>query len=708
MQVSGESCIACGACVDYCPVDAIRIVDGVAIIDAEKCVECGLCRRASNVRGLFRTPCSRACPAGVDVPRYVQHIADGNPSAALQVIRERLPFPSVCGLVCFHPCEASCARGRMDESVAIRALKRFASEHADGWVRPPHPSPSGKRVAVVGSGPAGLTAAHYLARLGHAVVVHEALDRPGGMMLWGIPEYRLPLTVLEQEIQQIEASGVTIRTGSRVESVSTLLDAGYDAVFVATGAHRSLTPGIPGQELSGVISAVELLGRVRRDEGVMVGKAVAVVGGGNSALEAARTARRLGAARVTVYYRRTEAEMPAAREACREALAEGVSFRFQRVPSGIARVGQRLSLQHFRAVAAEPSGPGRPSPVSVPGSEQYDMVDSLVIAVGQAPDLPAGFGLAVSADGVIVVNQHDLSTSMSGVFAGGDAVTGPASVISAIAQGRRAAISIDRHLGGSGCIEEAPAPGEQQVTLREPVTGELRCPIPTIQAAGRLAGFPQVEQSLTADAAIGEASRCLRCDVRERHCIAFEPSPWPRSLRNHFSQAGVAHATTGIAGRGTEEMKTNDVTGRFGHGVVGLGLDVGRPCAGTYFREVEVLTMSLAALGVEFERNNPITMMMSDASTGRLRQDVLEERILSCVVEVSFPSERLTEVLYAVRRAADALETVVSVCAISVADAAGVYPLQRQMDELGIFYRENGKQNAGLGRPRAAAGEQKQ
>jgi hypothetical protein len=201
--------------------------------------------------------------------------------------------------------------------------------------------------------------------------------------------------------------------------------------------------------------------------------------------------------------------------------------------------------------------------------------------------------------------------------------------------------------------------------------------------------------------AIEEAKRCLRCDLRERDCIIYEPAEWPRSLRNHFSQPGVPHLTTGVAGRGTEEMKTNDVTGRFKRGWVGVGLDFGRPGIGTRFREVDKVTQALAKLGAQFEANNPITKMMVDTKTGKLREDVLNEKVMSCVVETMFPLEKLETVLNGLREATKQLNTAVSVCAINRAEPDGSYPLRKKLDELGIFYRPNGKQNAGLGRPRA-------
>jgi len=703
-KVKEDACIACEACLYYCPMGAISIKDNRAHIDQDECVECALCQRAGNTPGLFKTPCSSFCPAGIDVPRYIQFIAEGKPEAALAVVREKIPFPAICGLVCFHPCEARCARSQVDEAVAIRMLKRFAWEHGnESWKPQAKVAPaSGKRVAIIGSGPAGLTAAYYLARLGHAVTVFEAQPEPGGMMMLAIPEYRLPKEVIRAEIKEIEEAGVEIKTNTRIDSLDRLFQEGYHAIFIATGAQQGQRMGINGEDSPRVMQAVSFLRKVKLGDEVKVGSRVAVIGGGNSAIDAARTALRLGAEEVTIFYRRSQEEMPATAEESEEALAEGVKFRYLAAPSRILSSDEKkVEIEFVRTSLEEPDESGRRRPRPIEGSEFVLRFDSVIVAIGQRPEVSRQFNLPTAQSGAIQVDWDTLATAREGVFAGGDVVTGPASIIEAISAGRQGAISIDKYLGGDGDISEVLAPAEEAVIPPEEVRGKRRPPMPKLSVEQRVRNFRQVELGYSPEMAREEAKRCLRCDLKERNCIIFEPSPWPRAIRNHFSQPGVPHETTGIAGRGTEEMKTNDVTGRFRRGWVGLGLDVGRPGVGTRLRDVEILTQALAKLGVQFEAKNPITMMMEDPRTGKLREDILNEKVMSCVVEALFPIEKLEEVLRGLREATAEVNTVVSVCAINRADPDGTYPLRRKLDQLGIPYYINGKQNAGLGRPLA-------
>jgi len=474
--------------------------------------------RAAVCPGLVTAPCSHICPAEIDVPRYLRFIAEGKPAEAVAVIREKIPFPAVCGLVCFHPCEAKCRRAQLDEAIAIRILKRFAWEHDTGmWKQKIKVAPAtGKRVAIIGSGPAGLTAAYYLAKLGHSVTVFEALPEPGGMMLVGIPDYRLPKDALRAEIKEIEDIGVEIRTNTRVDSIDKLFKEGYNAVFLATGAHQGLKIGVEGEDSPRVMECVNFLREVSLGKEVRLGDKVAVIGGGNAAIDSARTALRLGTKEVTIVYRRTQAEMPASAEEIKEALEEGVQIYFLAAPSRIFSRNGRVELESIRMELGAMDSSGRRRPEPIKGSEFAMSFDTIIAAIGQRPEIPHQFNLATGRGNAIQVDPDTLVTSREGVFAGGDAVTGPASVIEAIAAGRQAAISIDKYLGGSGDIDETLAPPEKAMTPLEEAEEKRRPEMPTLPDKKRLSGFDQVELGYTDEMAIEEAQRCLRCDLEER------------------------------------------------------------------------------------------------------------------------------------------------------------------------------------------------
>ncbi len=474
--------------------------------------------RAAVCEGLVSAPCSHTCPAGIDVPKYVRFIAAGKPAEAAAVIREKIPFPSVCGYVCIHPCEAKCRRALLDDAIGIRVLKRFAAEHDSGlWKQNSRVAPaSGKRVAIVGSGPAGLTAAYYLAKLGHQVTVFEALPEPGGMMRVAIPDYRLPKDILRAEIAEIESVGVDIKTNTCVNSLDELFKTGYNAIFLAVGAHQGLKVGVKGEDSPGVQECVSFLREVSLGKKVEVGNRVAVIGGGNAAIDSARTALRLGAKEVAIVYRRTRAEMPASAEEIDGAIAEGVDIHFLAAPSRIVSRNGELELEclHMGLGAVDASGRRRPEPIE--GSEFAMSFDTIIAAVGQRPEVPGQFALPLGRGNTIQVDPDTLATSREGVFAGGDAVSGPASVIEAIAGGRQAAISIDKYLGGNGNIEETLAPSEGEVAPLEEAEEGGRTEVPTLPVTERIKGFSQVELGLSDKMAIKEAKRCLRCDLEER------------------------------------------------------------------------------------------------------------------------------------------------------------------------------------------------
>ena len=454
-------------------------------------------------------PCREACPAGIDAPRYIRHFREGRFAEALAVIRQRIPFPSVCGYACVHPCEQKCARAQLDEAVAIRMLKKVAAERG-GRNRPgsSRRRPTGKKVAVIGSGPCGMTAAYFLNALGHRVTVYESLAKPGGMLTYGIPGYRLPEEVVEKEIAAIVASGVSLITGRRIASAEALKKKGFDAVLAATGAWKPLKMGIPGEASRRVIDGIVFLKQVNEGKAPVVGSRVVVVGGGNTAIDSSRAARRLGA-EVSLLYRRTQAEMPAAAEEVAEAAEEGVRLVFLTAPVRIERgevtcVAMRLG---------QPGPDGRRVPVPMPGSEHEFSFDTLIMAVGQSADA-TDVGLAAKRNGAVRVKEKELSTTKRGIFAAGDAVTGPSSIIEAIAQGRLAAEAIDRFLGGDGILAEET--DQPTAVPPEPAPrGTMQPATSRVPIRMRLTGFVPVERTYGPAAAAAEASRCLSCDLTD-------------------------------------------------------------------------------------------------------------------------------------------------------------------------------------------------
>lgn len=475
-------------------------------------------------------PCQRACPAGIDVPRYNRLISSGRFDEALAVIREKIPFPSICGLVCFAPCETQCRLGEIDSPVRIRALKRFVVEKA-GAVPEARAAPAtGRSIAVVGSGPAGLTASYYLAKQGHSVTMFETLPELGGMTRYGIPEYRLPKEALEREIDTVRRMNVTMRTNTRVDSTDALLADGYDAVLVAIGAHRGVRLGIEGEEMPEVIDCLSFLRGVNTGTRYELGNNVVVVGGGNSAVDSARVARRLGGEEVTIVYRRSQEEMPANPSEVEEAIREGVSIQFLVVPVEIKGHRGSLEIHCMRTKLGEVDASGRRRPEPVPGSDFSISADTVIVAVGEVPEFADQLGLPITEQGTVQVNPDTLSTDKPGVFACGDVVSGAASVIDAIASGRKAAISIDKYLGGEGNISETLAPPEEAVVEQVPLSLSIdRALIPSLAIAERLPSFAPVESCLTEEAAVAEAKRCLWCDfeiaieaAKCAHCITCE------------------------------------------------------------------------------------------------------------------------------------------------------------------------------------------
>ncbi|OGA18458.1 MAG: hypothetical protein A3G25_12535 [Betaproteobacteria bacterium RIFCSPLOWO2_12_FULL_63_13] len=488
--------------------------------------------------GRQRAPCVEGCPAGIDIPRYIGYAALGKFGEAAAVVRERIPFPAVCGYVCYRPCEPECRRALWEAPVAINAIKRAAVEKDTGvWKErwgEAVAAATGKRVAVVGSGPAGLTAAYYLGkRCGHEVTVFEAQPKPGGQLRIGIPPNRLPREALDEEIAMITAHRVDVKCNQRVDDLDELKRAGYDAVFLAVGTCIARDLEIAGEDLPGVWKAVQFLKEanlgVEQNRRPTVGKRVAVIGAGNVAVDCARTALRLGAQDVRILYRRGRKEMPAYDFEMRAAEAEGVKVEFLTSPLRIERDGSALKLWLQRMQLGQADASGRAAVQPVPGSDYAIAADTIMAAIGQTPGVSDAWGLARGAEGTIAVADGSLKTSREGVFAGGDVVLGPLNVIKAIAQGRSAAQEIDRYLGGSGDIAEILAPEAGEEMDYHPdihPQGKGCVSMSELPPESRARGFELAERGYSDGEATEEARRCVRCDLWSAKAA---PEIWWRS-----------------------------------------------------------------------------------------------------------------------------------------------------------------------------------
>jgi len=480
----------------------------------------------------LRAPCQAACPVGTNAGLYVSLIAEGRYDEALQVASEPNPFPAICGRVCTAPCEDVCRRGEFDAPIAIRDLKRFATDH--GTPRKRHVAPPKQRylerVAIVGSGPTGLSAAYYLARRGYNVTVFEAMPVAGGMIAIGIPDYRLPRAELHRDIDAIRELGVEIRLNTAIGRDVTLneLQEQYDAVLLAVGAQRSQRLEIPGEAmLQGVIPATLFLKQFNLEPETHITGKVAVIGGGSTALDAARSALRAGAEAVQILYRRTRAEMPAQVEELRAALEEGIEILELVTPVSIlgTEEGNVHGIRCQRMKLDEPDEKGRRHPVRILGSTFDIQVDTILVAIGEAPDpsfLPEGTSVEVAAWGGLLINQETLATGAPGVFAAGDVTYGPKTIIHAAAHGRRAAQSIHAYLSKlsprnvtempEGEFETASTlPPTNTVTVDLQPTPREVMPLRTdLTAQDRSVEFAM---GFTEEQARREASRCLRCDL---------------------------------------------------------------------------------------------------------------------------------------------------------------------------------------------------
>lgn len=466
-----------------------------------------------------KSPCSATCPAGVNAHGYVALISQGKFKEAMEVLRRTMPFAGVCGRVCTHPCESECERGKVDEPIAIRALKRFMADyelkHGREKATPVEKTKKDK-VAIIGSGPAGIACAYDLVKIGYPVTVFEASPLAGGMLRYGIPEYRLPKQILDNEISYVQEMGVEIKTNAPIQNIDEILRQGYKAVFLAVGAGVSQKMGILGEDARGVMHAIDFLKQVSDGKKVELGNTVAVVGGGNAAVDAARTAVRLGAKEVNVIYRRSRAEMPAIPSEIDEMEQEGVKIRYLTTPvEVIAKNGKLARIKCIKMELGEPDASGRRRPVPIKGSEFEMDVDTIILATGQSVDkskLPKTIGFTDS--GTIMADPITFQTSIKDVFAGGDVVSGPATVIDAVAAGKEAAISIDRYLQGIDLKEGRPQERQRVKDIpKKGIEKKARAVMPLLAVGERVRSFKEVESGFDEKQAIEEANRCLNCAV---------------------------------------------------------------------------------------------------------------------------------------------------------------------------------------------------
>lgn len=511
-------------CAIACPEGAITKdpVTAIVLHDPEKCSGCQAVKGKSGLEKQETSPCKKDCPAHNNVQGVINLAAQGKFEQALELIKETSPFPSICGRVCPHPCETDCNRSQVDEALNARSIERFLGDRDLQSLRRYRPDIKGsrhKKVAVIGSGPAGLSCAYYLAREGYEVTIFEKALVLGGMLTLAIPAYRLPREIVQAEISLIRELGVTMLTGVEIgkdKTIAQLRAEGFKAFFLAVGTQRCLTLGVEGEDLKGVYGGLEVLSKINRGESLSLGNDVAVIGGGNTALDAVRSARRSGASKAFILYRRDRENMPAHREEIEECLEEGIEIRTLIQPLRFnGEQGRVTSIDAIKMRLTERSQDGRPQPEPIPGTEFTIKVDAVILALGQEADwgcLTPECACTLTSRKTLEVDPLTLQSKDPDIFAGGDAVRGPQTVIQAIADGRQAAQSIDRFLEGQDLTLDRDV---LLTAITHSPVGDIdpqpRIPLVRQKPQDRLAHFNEVQEGLTEAMVLQEARRCLSC-----------------------------------------------------------------------------------------------------------------------------------------------------------------------------------------------------
>ncbi|MBF0271603.1 MAG: FAD-dependent oxidoreductase [Magnetococcales bacterium] len=536
------SCFLCVVSVEKArgllPACSTRVAPGMVIhtdsAEVVKSRRMALDLLLSDHAGDCIAPCEATCPAGIDIQGYIAHIANGDFEAAVRLIKKRNPLPVVCGRICPHPCESQCRRGLVDEPVAINPLKRFSSEFdlTHGPFVPQAGAETNKRVAIVGGGPAGLSAAYFLRQAGHSVDIFEALPALGGMARYGIPRFRMPWDIMDREIRSILDLGVTVHYNQRLGqdfTIAGLKSQGFDAILLAIGAHKAKAMRVPNENVPGVMGGVDFLRKVVLNEPVELGKRVGVIGGGDTAMDCARVARRLGA-EVTLLYRRTQAEMPALPVEQEETHEEGVEFRFLTAPVEVLlEKGRAKGLRVITMTLGEPDSSGRRRPVPLEGSEEDLPFDLIIPAIGQDPDLSCIDNETdkpeVTRWQTFVYDEKTQTTNIPGVFAAGDCAFGPDILIRAVGEGRRAAVAMDLYLNGAdvkliqpyvisrGRLEDLDMADFSPRYVHKKRALEFTHP-PEKRLAGE--GWAPINVGLDQVRAMAEATRCIECGCNAR------------------------------------------------------------------------------------------------------------------------------------------------------------------------------------------------